>query len=55
MLDDFRPLTLTEVARQLGSDPFEVVRLLVKFNQVPDTLQFKADQVEKLRQAAGKR
>ena len=55
MLDDFRPLTLTDVARQLGTDPFEVIRVLVQSNQVPETLQFKSDQVEKLRQAFGKR
>jgi hypothetical protein len=55
MLDDFRPSTLTEVARQLGTDPFEVVRILVQSNQVPETLQFKSDQIEKLRQAFGKR
>lgn len=55
MMDDFRPLTLSDVARQLGLDPFEVVRLLVQAGALPDNMQFKAEHVDRLRQATGKR
>lgn len=55
MLDEFRPLTLSDVAKQLGTDPFEVVRLLVQAKAMPDNMQFKAEHVDKLRQALGKR
>lgn len=55
MLDDFRPQTLTEVAKQVGTDPFEVMRVLVVARAVPDHLAFTDDQVQKLRQAMGKR
>lgn len=53
MLDDLRPKTLSEVAKQLGVDPFEVVRLLVVTRTVPERWAFSSDQIDRLR-AAGK-
>lgn len=55
MIDEFRQLSLADVAKQLGVDPFEVMRVLVQTGQVPPTLKFKADQVEKLRPLFPKR
>ena len=36
MLEELQPLSLTDAARRLGIDPFEVVRLLVVAGQVSD-------------------
>jgi hypothetical protein len=55
MLDEFRPLNLSDVAKQLGTDPFEIVRLLTQSKSVPESWQFKAEQIDRLRQAAGKK
>jgi len=55
MLEEFVPLTLTDVAKQLGVDPFEVMRLLVVNKSVPEGLAFTPEHVEKLRQVMGKR
>ena len=53
MLEDLRPMGLTEVARQLGIDPFEVVRLMVVARMPAEQLRFTSDQVERIRQAGG--
>lgn len=54
MLDEMRAVGLSDVAKQLGIDPFELVRRMVAAGAVPDTLQFTQAQVEKLRQVVGK-
>lgn len=54
MLDEMRPVGLTEVAKQLGIDPFELVRRMVAAGAVPPTMQFTQAQVERLRQVVGK-
>ncbi len=53
MLDELRPLGLSDAARTLGVDPFEVVRLLVAFDKVAETLGVGRDEVEDLRAQAG--
>lgn len=55
MIDEFRPRTLTEVAKMMGSDPFEVIRLLTAARSVPESLTFTEEQVQRVRQAMGKR
>ncbi len=54
MLDEMRPVGLTDVAKQLGTDPFELMRRLVAAGAVPETLQFTRDQIERLRETVGK-
>jgi hypothetical protein len=54
MLDDFRPRTLSEVAKAVGSDPFEVMRILVRSGSVPEHLSFSDAQLESIRQALAK-
>lgn len=50
MLDELEPVGLVEAARRLGSDPFEVVRLLVAAAAVPDgALSIDPEIVDKLR------
>ncbi len=50
MLDELEPLGLTEAARRIGTDPFEVVRLLVAAGAVPEgPLLVEAEIVDKLR------
>jgi hypothetical protein len=51
---DFRPLTLAEVAKALGTQPFEVMRLLVAAGNVPPILLFSPEQVDRLRVMLGK-
>ena len=54
MRDDLRPLSLTEAARSLGIDPFEVVRLMVAGTGVPQgQLYLTREQVETLRSQGG--
>ena len=53
MLDDLRPLGLSEAARHLGVDPFEVVRLTVAFGPHGGPLSLKLDQIDTLRVRAG--
>jgi hypothetical protein len=55
MLDEFRPLTITDVAKQLQTDPFEVMRLLVAAKAVPEGLVFTPEHVERLRPVVAKR
>jgi len=51
MLSEFQPLGLSDAARQLGVDPFEVVRLAVAAGKGLDKpMQFDADLVDELRQ-----
>lgn len=50
MLDELKPVTLVEAARRIGTDPFEVVRLLVAAGAFPEgTLLIDGEIVEKLR------
>ncbi len=50
MWDDLRPITLTQAAKQLGVDPFEVMRLLVAADAVPvGAPVLSAEAVEQLR------
>ena len=54
MRDDLRPLSLTDAARSLGIDPFEVVRLLVASEAMPEGAPFlTAERVEALRELGG--
>ena len=53
MLDEFRQLGLSDAARELGVDPFEVVRLIVAFGPEDAPLTMKLDQVSALRVKAG--
>lgn len=53
MLDELRPLGLSDSARQLGVDPFEVVRLMVAFGPHEGPLALKPEQVDALRAKAG--
>jgi len=50
MLDDLLPMNLVGAANKLGVSPFEVMRLLVASDGVPDNLHFTGDQVARLRQ-----
>jgi hypothetical protein len=50
-IDELTPLTLTQVARGAGVDPFTAVRILVASSTMPtDVLQFGGDAVELLRE-----
>jgi hypothetical protein len=50
MLSEFQPLGVTDAARRLGLDPFEVVRLLVAADKGLDgPMQFTPELVEELR------
>lgn len=51
---DFRPLTLAEAAHALGTQPFEVMRLLVAAGNMPPTLLFSPEHVERLRVMLGR-
>ena len=52
MLDELMPLGLADAARKLGTEPFEVVRLLVAANAVPHgPLQVDGEAIERLREA----
>ena len=53
MLDELRPLGLTDVARRLELDPFEVVVLLVRGGVIPEALRLTEDHVEKLTSYSG--
>ncbi len=53
MLSDLRPMSLTDAARTLGVDPFEVVRLMVASRTPMDTLTLDPDQADALRESAG--
>lgn len=53
MLDSLQPKGLTDVAKELGVDPFEVVRLLVASGSVPESLTFTDDQVAAVRAYGG--
>lgn len=53
MLDEFRPLKLSDAARYLGLDPFEVVRLSVVFREASPDLRFPKASLERLREQAG--
>jgi hypothetical protein len=50
MLDEFRSVGLTDAARRLGVDPFDVVRLLVADGRRGATLRFDHATIEHLRQ-----
>lgn len=52
MLDDLKPLTLGEAARQIGVDPFEVVRLLVLRGESA-SLRVPQSKIQALREFAG--
>lgn len=54
MLDELKPMTLTEAAKALGTDPFELVRVMVASGIAPQTLGFTREQVDRLRQAMEK-
>jgi len=53
VLDELRPLGLSDAARALGVDPFEVVRLTVAFGPKSGPLTLSLDQVAELRDHAG--
>lgn len=51
MLDELMPHGLADAARELGTDPFEVVRLLVAANAVPKgALQVDGETIDRLRE-----
>src|SRR5687767_14283894 len=51
MLEELMPVGLADAARKLGTEPFEVVRLLVAANAVPQgPLQLGPDAVDRLRE-----
>lgn len=50
MLDEFRPLTLTDAARRLGVDPFEVLRLQVAAGIAEPSMTFDAATIDRLRE-----
>ncbi|TNE90255.1 MAG: hypothetical protein EP330_08805 [Deltaproteobacteria bacterium] len=52
MLDKLKPLTLGEAARQIGIDPFEVVRLLVQRGEAKH-LRIPRSKISELREFAG--
>lgn len=52
MLDDLRPLSLSDAARDLGVDPFEVVRLMVASEIAFDSLTLTRDDVAQVRRNA---
>ena len=53
-MDELRPVSLTDAARRLGVDPFEVVRLLVASDAMPDGQPFlTSERVEHLRELGG--
>lgn len=53
MIDEFRPKKLSDAARDLGIDPFELVRLSVAFDTLPENLRFGTDLLELIGQQAG--
>jgi len=53
MIDEFRSVTLSQAAHQLGVDPFEVVRLAQAIATVPDDLRFSAALIAQLRADGG--
>jgi hypothetical protein len=53
MLDEFRTVGLTDAARRLGCDPFEVVHLLVASGRVAADFRLDHATIEKLRQVGG--
>lgn len=54
MLDDLAPVGLADAARRLGTEPFEVVRLLVAAAAVPEgPLMIDATLIERLREIGG--
>jgi hypothetical protein len=53
LFEDLRPLGISDAAKQLGIEPFEVVRLLVVANAVPEDLRLSDQHIAKLRQTGG--
>jgi hypothetical protein len=53
VLDDLRPVGLSDAARELGVDPFEVVRLMIAVGMDMKTLTLRGDDVETIRAEAG--
>lgn len=53
MIDEFRPLGLSDAARRVGVDPFELVRLAVVFDEPLARLRLGADAIARLRAQAG--
>lgn len=53
MLSELLPMNLSDAARRLGVDPFELMRILVATNSVPKDLVFRAAEVDALREPAG--
>lgn len=53
MLEELRPLGVSDAAKRLGIDVFEVVRLLVASGTTPEHLQLSPDHVERLRVFGG--
>lgn len=53
MLEELRPLGISDVAKRLGIDVFEVVRLLVASGNMPTHLQVPSEHVERLRSFGG--
>lgn len=53
MLDDLRPVGLSDAARELGVDPFEVVRLMVATGMDAESLTLRSEDVAAIRKSAG--
>ncbi len=53
MLSELQPKGLSDVAKELGVDPFEVVRLLVAADAVPESLNFNAEIIAQLKEYSG--
>ncbi|MBW2258550.1 MAG: hypothetical protein JRI25_28720 [Deltaproteobacteria bacterium] len=53
MLDELRPVGLSDAARELGVDPFEVVRLMITAGMDTKTLTLRSEDVEAIRTNAG--
>lgn len=53
MLEQLRPLSFSRAASQLGTDPFDLVRLLVVSGTMPDSLELTPDILETITEFAG--
>lgn len=51
--NQFKRVTLTDAALQLGIHPYDFVRILEALNRFPDELRFTEAEVDDLRQAGG--
>lgn len=53
MIEEFRPSSLVDAAKEIGVNPFELVRLSVALDEPSEDLRFSAAAIAKLREKAG--